>query len=291
VLFFGGDRGSQGVFESVEPSTGVIKTLNLTGAPAFRIGAAAIWTGTKMIVWGGYGVFPTGDQNFGDGALYDPVADAWTPMSPAPGVKSSYTNNSAIWTGTQMIVWGGVQASPGFSNDTAAAPAGVAYDPAKDSWTTLPTDGQPSLREGHVAVWDGTEMLVWGGAPIQLPAGNFDTSHPLSDGAAYNPANQTWRSLSSAPATGLAGANAVWTGTEMLVWGGYAAYGCGVDCTGGNYGYRYNTASDQWQYITTVNAPGPRVGDGMVWTGQSLVIWGGLTGGRFDLRDGAVWTP
>jgi N-acetylneuraminic acid mutarotase len=187
-----------------------------------------------MNVWGGYGVFPNGDESFGDGALYDPIADTWTHMSPAPGSKSSYTNNSAVWTGTQVLVWGGIEASPGFSNDSAAAPAGLAYDPAKDSWTTLPTDGQPSLREGHVAVWDGTEMLVWGG---------------------------------------------------------YAEYPCGNDCTGSNYGYRYNPTTDQWQYITTVNAPGPRVVNGIVWTGQGLVIWGGLTGGGFDLRDGAVWTP
>jgi N-acetylneuraminic acid mutarotase len=291
VLVFGGGCGQEvcSIAESVVPTTGQSTNLSLQGAPAFRWGASTVWTGTRMIIWGGVAITTTDDVPYADGALYDPVADAWTSMSPAPGPKSAYSDNSAVWTGTQMLVWGGVQRTPGTFNDAAPSPSGLAYDPSSDTWTTLPTDGQPSSRATHAAVWTGTEMLIWGGAPLSGIVGSVDATHPLSDGAAYNPATRTWRPL-QAPATGLVGPAAMWTGTEMLVWGGYAEYACGEDCPGSNLGYRYNPTIDQWQYITSVNAPSPRTGMGAAWTGQSLIVWGGVEA-IAEARDGAQWTP
>jgi N-acetylneuraminic acid mutarotase len=294
VLVFGGSCGIQGtcaITESINAATGQSTNLSLVNAPAVRaFGTTAVWTGTQMIVWGGYAISVTENVAYGSGALYDPMADTWTSMSPAPGAKSAYINNSAVWTGTQMLVWGGEQLVPGTFSDATPAPSGLAYDPGSDTWTALPTDGQPSSRATHVAVWTGTEMLIWGGAPFVGDAvGNVDATHPLSDGAAYNPVTRTWRPL-QAPATGLVGAASVWTGTEMLVWGGYAEYSCGEDCPGSNLGYRYNPVSDRWQYITSVNAPSPRTGMGAAWTGQSLIIWGGVEA-IADARDGAQWTP
>jgi hypothetical protein len=55
-----------------------------------------------MAVWGGVGT----DGFLNSGGRYDPVADSWTPTSTtgAPIARSSHT---AVWTGGQMIVWGG----------------------------------------------------------------------------------------------------------------------------------------------------------------------------------------
>src|SRR2546430_964543 len=63
----------------------------------------------------------------------------------------------------------------------------------------------PGPRELHTAVWSGTEMLVWGGGT----AGIF-----LNNGGRYNPATDTWRSitLSNAP-SGRWVHGAAWTGT------------------------------------------------------------------------------
>ena len=63
---------------------------------------------------------------------------------------------TAVWTGTEMIIWGGVF-------DTTGASAGGRYNPATDSWTPTSTINAPSGREDHTAVWTGTEMIVWGG--------------------------------------------------------------------------------------------------------------------------------
>ncbi|GAC1356357.1 MAG: hypothetical protein NVSMB47_09800 [Polyangiales bacterium] len=56
-----------------------------------------------MIVWGG--------GASGDGARYDPIRDTWQAVSPkgAPTVRGGH---SAVWTGTEMIVYGGVTGDP-----------------------------------------------------------------------------------------------------------------------------------------------------------------------------------
>ena len=56
-----------------------------------------------MIVWGGV------DETFNDtntGGRYDPIEDSWTATSTtnAPLPRDSHT---AVWTGSEMIVWGG----------------------------------------------------------------------------------------------------------------------------------------------------------------------------------------
>jgi N-acetylneuraminic acid mutarotase len=64
---------------------------------------------------------------------------------------------------------------------------------------------------------------------------------------------------------------AVWTGSEMIVWGGGNFNG------GLNTGGRYNPALDTWTATSTTNAPEPRGSQSTVWTGGELIIWGGLT--------------
>src|SRR6266436_3525141 len=80
--------------------------------------------------------------------------DLWEPTSTvnAPTARSL---NTAVWTGTEMIVWGGYD-----GNDLNT---GGRYNPATDSWTATNTSNAPAGRERHTAVWTGTEMLVWGG--------------------------------------------------------------------------------------------------------------------------------
>ena len=58
-----------------------------------------------MILWGGY--FSDGNDHFlNTGGRYRPGTDSWTATSTtnAPTGRSSHT---AVWTGSEMIVWGG----------------------------------------------------------------------------------------------------------------------------------------------------------------------------------------
>ncbi len=75
----------------------------------------------------------------------------------------------------------------------------------------------------------GREMIIAGGNAT----GNFN------NGARYNPATDTWTAISTANApTARTYHTAVWTGSEMIVWGGYNN---GIDL---NTGGRYNPNTD-----------------------------------------------
>jgi hypothetical protein len=129
--------------------------------------------------------------------------DSWTATSitKAPAGRNSQT---AVWTGSEMIVWGGYGGS--YFN------TGGRYNPSTDSWSAISTINAPTARGGHTAVWTGNEMIVWGG----------DDGHSLNTGGRYNPANDTWTATSTAIApTGGYYHTAVWTGNEMIAWGGY----------------------------------------------------------------------
>jgi hypothetical protein len=85
------------------------------------------------------------------------VVPAWQDVTNtnAPLVRYWHT---AIWTGTEMIVFGGIGDPYRYLND------GARYNPSTDSWTSLPLTGARSARTLHTAVWTGSEMIVWGGA-------------------------------------------------------------------------------------------------------------------------------
>ena len=109
-----------------------------------------------MIVWGGQlSAGNVVDTN--DGGAYDPLSDSWrtTSLSGAPVRRQEH---AAVWTGHEMIVWGG---NTEFSTLLSS---GGRYDPERDAWSPTRADGtQPSPRDQHTAVWTGAEMIVWGG--------------------------------------------------------------------------------------------------------------------------------
>lgn len=67
--------------------------------------------------------------------------------------------HTAVWTGTEMIVWGGYNGGSG-----SALNAGGRYNPQSNSWQATNTSGAPSARFAQNAVWTGSRMIVWGGA-------------------------------------------------------------------------------------------------------------------------------
>jgi len=91
------------------------------------------------------------------------------------------------------------------------------------------------------------------------------------------------------PATSLldvrAGALAMWTGNEVLIWGGNSG-----SPSGDNDGARFNPATDTWGPMATVGAPSGRSAAAVTWTGRELFVWGGSRYGR-TLGDGAMYAP
>lgn len=210
--------------------------------------------------------------------------DTWGPPTSTVNAPAARAFHSAVWTGAEMIVWGGSQLSSPFND-------GARYDPATDTWgaVTSTSGNVPSARRGHSAVWTGTEMIVWGGTNA---GGTL-----LDTGGRYNPATDTWgaptSTVGNAPVARY-GHTAVWTGTEMIVWGGYT--GSGWLDSGG----RYDPASNAWGVPTSTgtNVPTARVGHAAVWTDSEMLVWGGVgnngvvnTGGRYNPTSDAWGAP
>jgi hypothetical protein len=197
-------------------------------------------------------------------------AEAWTTTTTLTGAPGGRENYTLIWTGEEMIVWGGsVGAST--SND------GACYDPAGDAWVrTTSQVGAPAARIAHSAIWTGSRMLIWGGR-------NGGTYY--ADGYLYDPRKDTWSgpiSSVGAPSARVLH-SAVWTGTDMIVWGGY-------DGAVKNDGARYNPATNTWTPVTLTGAPAIREDHFAVWTGTEMLVWGGEdTGGR--LNTGKRYNP
>lgn len=238
-------------------------------APTPRTRHVAVWdtAGNRMIVWGGNG--PGGMQ--ASGGMYDPATNTWTPTSTV-NVPAGRQDATAIWDDAHklMIVWGG--RIGGTPTDT-----GGIFDPATNTWVHVSSDNAPSARYGHTAVWTGTRMIVWGGT---------DGTSFLSDGAAFDPVMNTWSSPITGGLTGRHSHTAVWTGSTMVVWGGYGTDGI----TNGIYlgdGAVYDLA--QWVGLSASSAPSARRSHTAVWTGMSMVLFGGIGAMGQAMGDGAKY--
>lgn len=200
-IVWGGHNGSTYLDSGARynPDTNTWAPTNATGAPEARRGHAAVSLGNRIMVWGGF----TGTLDYGErgvvnsGAIYDPIADAWQPVS-TEGAPSPRHSPGLVWTGSRVIVWGGLD---GFSTHTQD---GAIYDPATDTWS--PISPPPAGGQSASITWTGAEML--------LPSVNFGW-------LLYEPNNDAWR-LMPVPSTirsslGLLAADDLWLNAN----GGY----------------------------------------------------------------------
>jgi N-acetylneuraminic acid mutarotase len=268
------------------PITDTWTQISIIGAPRL-IGQNAVWTGTEMIVWGGY---QDNDNWSNTGGRYNPTTNTWTEISTIGAPR--LIGHNAIWTGTEMIVWGGY-------NDNGNFNTGGRYNPITNAWTTISTAGAPTLGSQHTVVWTGTEMIVVGR--------DINSDNYAWTGGRYNPTTNTWIATSNTGLQDLSSEysseydrvmKAVWTGTEMIVWGwdGF---------TDSYVGRRYNPVADVWNKLVPafmelgetnfVRQPydkrswalKSRSGDHTaIWTGASMILFGGEGASEFDDSDG-----
>src|SRR5882724_7814094 len=190
--------------------------------------------------------------------------DTWTATS-TTNAPIRRTGHTAVWTGSEMIVWGG--------DSQATGNTGGRYNPSTNNWTPTSATNAPSARGFHTAVWTGSEMIIWGGYYLD----NWGNPQPLNTGGRYDPSTDSWRATSTSNApSARSDHTAVWTGSEMIVWGGW---------NGANYfntGGRYDPSTDSWRATSTSNAPTARRSHTAVWTGSEMIVWGGYDGGRLN---------
>ena len=148
------------------------------------------------------------------------VEDTWDDGN--LGAIGPRSNHTAVWTGSQMIVWGG-------SSNGVVVNSGARYDPATDTWAAISSNGAPFVHWPTV-VWTGTQMLIWDGAAPD-------------SGARYDPTTDRWSPISAIGAPSSRNNHTtVWAGNVMVVWGGSDLNTNANVNTGG----RYDPATDHW---------------------------------------------
>jgi hypothetical protein len=191
------------------------------------------------------------------GAAFNPVTNSWRPIANPPG-RGAVPYPHAVWTGTEMVTT--LSKGPGDS------PIIAAYDPQDDTWEELPIDLGSGQRPN--LVWTGTEVLAFGMTDVP--------------GRAWNPATKTWRALAVAPPHRALGSQPVWTG-HLAVF-----------CNGGPTLSIYDPTADTWSTSPTEALSAERVDGAAVWTGTTLLAWGGFVsnpdGTAAGANDGVAWT-
>jgi len=225
----------------------------LPAPPEVRSGAATAWTGSQLLVWGGYEY--TGDDDdspFEDALVFDAASRTWTRVPGGPLEARAFAGSA--WTGSELLVWGGddMAQSRNFFSD------GAAYDPETRLWSLLPE--APIVGRAPLSVWTGEEFVVWGTA---IRAG------PYLDGAAYDPTTRSWRVIADAPID-LTDATAAWTGEEMIVFGA-ALDGNNRSDTPTAIGAAYDPETDTWRGLPPSElSPQAHTAE---WVNGELIAW------------------
>ena len=214
----------------------------------------AQWSGSEMLIWGGIGE----QHTFGNGSRYNPQTNTWSIINNT-NAPSSRFNQTSIWTGSEMIIWGGRLAGIIYRTDHKS------YNPSTDAWTTVSNSNSPAPRINHTAVWTGSKMIIFGGKLID---GTITNS-----GGIYDPATDTWSDISTigAPPNGLSEHTAIWTGTELITFGGKKNGGISE-----NNFYKYNLINNTWSQGSITNKPISTIYHTAIWTGERMIVYGGL---------------
>lgn len=234
-----------------------------------------VWTGTDVLVAQAGCCDELGSVNF---TAYSPETNTWHELPPTPLTPRTFA--AGAWTGTEMVVAGGLASPDGRADHAVPVTDGAAWDAATNTWHPISPMPTTLPAADPTAVWTGREVLVWSSAP-----GTAD-SKGREVVLAYNPSTNTWRTLPPSGLTPRAHAITVWTGDELVVWGGLnsdftAAYGDGA---------RLDPVTGTWRRLPP--APVPARGQATaVWSGHEVLLWGGDTAAGTEVGKGAAYDP
>lgn len=236
------------------------------------------FTGTasdgRVVVWGGAPDAETG-QVLTDGGIYDPEAESWTAIPPAPlpsDVQLEPIRNRTQLAGDRLMVL----ASPDEGSGSSRL-VGAVYDLVSGEWTVI--DPPPTIdgfAEG--IAWTGEVLAVvrfWSGATVDTVAAY---TAPVVERWSYETGE--WETGTTPPLSNRFGPAVSFDGERLGVWGGARQdVALGVQATGAEIvgdGAMYDVAADRWEPI----APGP-----LQPTMQAAAMW---LEARFAVAGGAI---
>ena len=249
-----GRKGDGNVGAAYDPETDSWRRI-APGPLSGRASHLAVWTGDELVIWGGYLTRFEREHYDGEGAAYNPDTDSWRRLADGP-LPPGYDAMGA-WTGDEVVV---LVSPMGIEpEDYPKFAHAAAYDPASDRWRKLPrppfvTNVSPPAPylDGHLfllslngevdggeedgfgrsyetgGIFDvGNERWLEHSDPPKVPNQTWPQialgDEVVIDGLAYDPERDSWRALPDFPLKNREFPVTVWTGTELIVWGGAAS--------------------------------------------------------------------
>jgi hypothetical protein len=274
LFVFGGDDYSGttlGDAAIYDPSTNTwtLVTAN-ANAPSPRLLATAVWTGTKILVFGGRAT--TSGPALANGASYDPATEQWSPIANGLVAHSAPVGGTSS---SQAVFWGGRGATPATLSGTAER-----YTVATDSWQAASTIGTvPGTLQDPAWAFTGTNLYVFGG----LIGGTTRTNQTWS----YSLTTNSWTALTAAGTTARSGPFGAWDTRYFFVWGGRDATAARND--GWYYYGGVWTAMGGTGTPTARSASHRQTGWAFVIEAGSIVFLGGFDTNGTALTDGAQY--
>lgn len=224
--------------------------------------SSGVWTGSEVL----FAHESTG------GLALDPDQGTWRTL--AAGPLSPRQEPSRVWTGRELVVWGGcdnVLAECSDSTSRERFRDGAVYNPLSDTWRTM----APSpLPEGAVTA------AVWAGAEVFYYTADVDTG--VAGAASYNPALDQWTLLTAPPFDPRYNLELAWSSASDLVlaWGGWRPDPGESDYIDGGIGYTsdgaaYDLSTKTWLRLPDAPNRTGRDRHSMATIGSTFYIDGG----------------
>ena len=262
VLIWGGQGGPGVTFaDGAAYDPAARKWRVLPAAPiGSRTSHEAVWTGTEMIIWGGFGQCCPIDSVIHDPAAgaYDPATDRWHRIGDVPPPWSGDDGTAVtIADGGLAMLWRhGRLAAYEATADAWRPVAADSTPPLLPGNPALPlTTADPFalgvVADGEVFTWTGKagelQGLAWrssdgtwrrtatldaqSGATIAAggPGRIFAAAGQSGRVLQYRIADDRWEELPLPPVPTRSAAVLVWTGSELLFWGGIGDEGPETD--------------------------------------------------------------
>lgn len=201
-------------------------------------------------------------------ARYDPTNDSWIYGSTFEGTDEqasivsglSQLESDVVWTGSEIVIWNG--------ND-----GGIAYDPQQDTWRSVAAPISPigPIIDSTITMTDAGLVVV-----AQVANGN-ETSVNI---ATLNDDRWDWADT-NIPIQRFGTITVAAAGDWIMIF------------SADERPATVHVPSGAWQRDKSSPLAGLQ-GPNTVWTGESLIIWGGQSTpvpGATGPADGAVWTP
>ena len=222
-------------------------------------GAAGVWTGSQLLVWGGQGVH---GHDFATGASWTPATRTWARLPASP--LSPRVAPASVWTGSSWFLWGGSAGAQGRQRPAN----GALYDPATRTWTSLPAAPVTSYGDAQAYLVSGKVVLVTTSEPASARQVRADVYNPATNEWAALPALHLSKRHASQQVTGVAAGNRIYL---QSAWSYAVEHRHGGAIHSGVDGYTLNPAAGTW----TPNSIAPRLGTinyQALWTGSHVLL-------------------